>query len=139
MDPVTCHVLDTALGKPAAGVRCAIYRISLDATDGFEDLESGKPFAMAKTDADGRVKKWVIDPQLGDMAAALGIEKQTWLLLKPGIYKIKFYTHAYFQAKQGTTFFPYVDIVFHIGDPPDQHYHVPLLLSNHSYTTYRGS
>ncbi|KAF6063794.1 HIUase/Transthyretin family protein [Candida albicans] len=81
---------------------------------------------MAKTDNDGRIKQWIINPN-GDFQN-LGINKNS-------IYKAKFLTGKYFLL----TFFPFVEISFIIDNPPDNHYHIPLLLSNYSYTTYRGS
>jgi len=54
-----------------------------------------------------------------------------------GIYKIIFSTQAYYQAMNLDSFFPQVEIVFKAES--GQHYHLPLLLSRYSYTTYRGS
>lgn len=147
---ITCHILDTCIGKPAAGVTCSIYRLAPLVQDkaqesAYDLTPEPKPFAMAKTDDDGRIKNWVFNPDLdNESKAAIGISTQSgaWESLKPGIYKIKFYTGKYF-AELGNsntrTFFPFVDIHFQIENPPDHHYHIPLLLSNHSYTTYRGS
>jgi 5-hydroxyisourate hydrolase len=101
MAGITTHVLDTALGKPAAGVRVTLSR-------GEETLFVGE------TDPDGRAR-------LLDKA-------------EPGIYHLLFDTGAY--NPQG--FFPTTTIVFRIENP-DQHYHVPLLLSPFGYATYRGS
>jgi 5-hydroxyisourate hydrolase len=53
-------------------------------------------------------------------------------VLEPGLYALRFDTSSYSQ------FFPEVMLRFQVDDPR-QHYHVPLLLSAHSYTTYRGS
>ncbi|ODV68333.1 Hydroxyisourate hydrolase [Hyphopichia burtonii NRRL Y-1933] len=147
VDPITCHILDTAIGKPAADVTCSIYRISPLISDKSQesayDISSNqRPFAMARTDQDGRIKNWVINPELSlKDKEAIGIENIDWSVLKPGIYKIKFLTGKYFNdlGKANRTFFPFVEIHFQIDNPPDHHYHIPLLLSNHSYTTYRGS
>lgn len=58
--------------------------------------------------------------------------------LRKGIYRVLFAVGGYF-ARQGTaSFFPEVTIAFKI-EAPTEHYHVPLLLSPHGYTTYRGS
>ena len=58
--------------------------------------------------------------------------------LRKGIYRVLFAVGDYF-ARQGTaSFFPEVTIAFKI-EAPTEHYHVPLLLSPHGYTTYRGS
>ena len=101
MAGITTHVLDTAKGKPAAGVRITLRRDD-------EALFAGE------TDADGRARL---------------LEKA-----EPGTYHLLFDTGAY--NPEG--FFPMATIVFRI-DNPDQHYHVPLLLSPFGYATYRGS
>ena len=112
MSPITTHVLDTARGRPAAGVPAIL------------ELRSG-PEAWTEqgrgaTDADGRIK---------DLATGL---------LVPGIYRLTFDTAAYFRAQQVEAFYPYVAIVFEVREPA-QHHHVPLLLSPFGYSTYRGS
>lgn len=147
VDPITCHILDTSLGKPAAGVTCSIFYISPLIADkanasSYDISSLSEPFAMSKTDNDGRIKKWVIKPGLDSTQAnKIGVEGQKWTELKPGIYKIKFLTGKYFHelSASNRTFFPFVEITFQVENPPDHHYHVPLLLSNHSYSTYRGS
>ncbi|CAE6410935.1 unnamed protein product [Rhizoctonia solani] len=58
--------------------------------------------------------------------------------LKAGIYRMIFNTGEYFEKDKRDTFYPIVEITFHLAKP-DEHYHVPLLLSPWSYTTYRGS
>jgi len=58
--------------------------------------------------------------------------------LPPGVYKMTFKTGPYFAALNVPTFYPVVEITFAYSDPA-QHYHIPLLLSPFSYTTYRGS
>lgn len=139
VDPITCHILDTNKGKPASGVICQLFYIATDA-DGIRELNETSPFAMSKTDNDGRIKKWVFDPKLDENTKSfVGISNDSWSTLKSGIYKIKFLTGKYFSDQDSSTFFPYVDITFIIDNPPDNHYHIPLLLSNHGYTTYRGS
>lgn len=145
VDPITCHILDTTLGKPAAQVTCSIYYISplitdKSASESYDLVPPTSPFAMSKTDKDGRIKNWVVDPKLQD-GQKYGIENAKWSTLVPGIYKIKFLTGKYFHDLNSSnrTFFPFVEILFEVSNPPDNHYHVPLLLSNHSYSTYRGS
>lgn len=80
----------------------------------------GTEIATGRTDADGRV---------GD----LGPE-----LLERGTYRLRFATGDYFAATNRDTFYPVVSIDFEVTDP-EQHYHVPLLLSPFAYSTYRGS
>lgn len=84
----------------------------------LERLEDGNAEALASTstDDDGRV------------ADLLGGSR-----LRTGIYRLTFNTAAY-----GNQFYPEVSIVFRVADA-DQHHHIPLLLSEFGYTTYRGS
>jgi 5-hydroxyisourate hydrolase len=55
-----------------------------------------------------------------------------------GKYRLRFDTCAYFAGRQIQTFYPMVEIIFHVRDAT-VHHHVPLLLSPYGYTTYRGS
>lgn len=103
---LTTHVLDTAAGRPAAGVLVTLHR---------DGLEVGR----GVTDADGRTA-----PLLeGDVLVA-------------GTYELTFFVGAHFG--EGVGFLDEVPVRFRIADP-DGHYHVPLLVSPWSYTTYRGS
>ncbi len=112
MSPITTHVLDTARGRPAAGVP-----VLLELRSGSETwTERGR----GTTDADGRIKDLVAGP------------------LVPGVYRLTFDTAAYFRAQKLEAFYPYVAIVFEVRDPAS-HHHVPLLLSPFGYSTYRGS
>lgn len=58
--PITCHILDTTRGKPAEGVTCSIYYVGELINDKSNeesyDIQSQTPFAMGKTDKDGRIK-----------------------------------------------------------------------------------
>jgi 5-hydroxyisourate hydrolase len=119
---ITTHVLDTALGQPAAGVAVRLEFASYDGQPG-EGLPDGRPAELGRavTDADGRAR---------DLGPAT---------LPPGIYRLVFDTGAYFDG-QGSklAFFPEVAITFRVdGESP--HHHVPLLLSPFAYSTYRGS
>ena len=80
------------------------------------DENGTEVLASTSTDADGHV------------ADLLGGSR-----LKSGVYRLTFNTAAY-----GNVFYPEVTIVFRVSDP-DQHHHIPLLLSEYGYTTYRGS
>jgi 5-hydroxyisourate hydrolase len=109
---LSTHVLDTALGKPAAGVALVL---SLETRDGWNEIGRGS------TDADGRCRTL-----LGEQA------------LEQATYKLHFETAPYFAAQKTVGLYPYVEIVFAVADP-SQHYHIPLLLAANGYTTYRGS
>ncbi len=110
--PITTHILDVARGRPASGVAVHLAR---RAGDTFEPLASGA------TDADGRVTD-LLAP--GSLAA--------------GEYRLDFEVGAYQAALGAPTFYPSVSITFAV-EAPDEHYHVPLLLSSYGYSTYRGS
>lgn len=149
--PVTCHILDTTTGRPAANVTCSIYKIDLVdeiTSEGDEVLkENGslEPFAMARTNEDGRISSWVFDPNPAkrELLKELGIEPTTdmsllqWSKLVYGTYKIRFQVGKYYRSMGQHNFHPFVEIVFQVTD--SRHYHIPLLLSNYGYTTYRGS
>lgn len=147
MPPITCHILDTTRGLPAELVTCAIYYVSELIQNPDEesayDLPQSAPFAMGKTNKDGRITSWVLNPEnSAALNKDLGFTLQSeWSSLRPGNYKIKFLTGQYFHrlGPGSRTFFPFVEIYFVVNNPPDNHYHIPLLLSNFSYTTYRGS
>ena len=109
MSLITTHVLDTALGKPGAGIPVVLY----DPQDPEREIGSGV------TDEDGRI------PELGPDA------------LEPGTYALDFATGAYFDGTGRPVFYPSVTVTFRVGE--DAHYHVPLLLSPFGYSTYRGS
>ena len=111
MSAITTHVLDTARGRPAAGVPVRLERV---------DRYDVRLLASATTNGDGRV------PDLGpDQVEA-------------GTYRLVFDVAAYSAATGQECFFPEVSITFALTDPA-QHHHVPLLLSPFGYSTYRGS
>jgi 2-oxo-4-hydroxy-4-carboxy-5-ureidoimidazoline decarboxylase len=113
---LTCHVLDTAIGCPADNMRITLVRQVDGASWNF------------RTNADGRLE--------GGPALKGGAEMQV------GRYEWTFHVGDYFCSKgtyiAGTPFLDVVPLQFGI-DNPDDHYHVPLLVSPWSYSTYRGS
>ncbi|KAI0024281.1 putative transthyretin-like protein [Xylariomycetidae sp. FL0641] len=125
-DAITCHILDTSQGRPARGVRVKLE-------GGHAPLKTFE----SQTDDDGRIKAWLpyssareagdvptysLDDVLGEVDAT-------------SVWTLRFDTLAYFG--EGNTFFPEVSVTFAVHK--GQTYHVPLLLSPYSYTTYRGS
>jgi 5-hydroxyisourate hydrolase len=112
MGRLTTHVLDTAVGLPAAGVRVVLRR-------------DGEALVEAVTNADGRTDK----PLLNGAA------------FKPGRYELTFHVGDYFRGRGAPLADPpFLDVIplrFAIAD--DGHYHVPLLVSPFGYSTYRGS
>ncbi len=109
--PITTHVLDTARGKPAAGIDVTLEHW----TDRWSVVARGV------TDEDGRV---------ADLLPAAPPAA--------GRYRIRFDVGAYHAAQGLRGFYPYVEIVFEIT-APNEHHHVPLLLNPFGYSTYRGS
>lgn len=109
--PITTHILDLALGKPAAGVAVTLSRLD----EVWIELGAGV------TDLDGRLRDLI-----------------PGATLTPGTYRLDFATAAYFTIMGHTSFYPTVVIHFRVDDPA-AHYHVPLLLSPFGYSTYRGS
>jgi 5-hydroxyisourate hydrolase len=112
MSQLTTHILDTTLGRPAAGVAIALHE---PAGTGWRELARGT------TNADGR------------LADLLPLGQR----LTPGVYKLRFDTGAYFERLGTPHFYPVVEICFTVAG--DAHYHVPLLLNPFGYSTYRGS
>ncbi len=112
MSAITTHVLDTARGRPAAGVEVVLERRE---ADGWKELARGV------TNADGRVVD-LLEPGPID----------------PGQYRLIFATGAWHDAQGTPAFHPEVSIAFTIRDG-SEHYHVPLLLAPFGFTTYRGS
>ncbi|XP_072374127.1 5-hydroxyisourate hydrolase isoform X2 [Scyliorhinus torazame] len=110
--PLTTHILNTAQGVPAAHVAVSVYRV--------ED-KAWREIARGATNSDGRC------PGL--------LTSETFV---PGIYKMKFATDEYWQSLKMTSFYPYIEVVFNILDA-SQKYHIALLLTPFSYSTYRGS
>ncbi len=114
---LTTHVLDTARGRPAAGLTIELW--SMDGSGDRTLLQT------VQTNADGRTDA----PQLEGDA------------LRPGVYEIVFAVGDYFANRQELPSPPFLDRVpvrFGIADAA-AHYHVPLLVSPWAYSTYRGS
>ena len=109
MSTLSTHVLDTSLGRPAAGVPVVLEH-------------QGVVIASGTTDADGRVRDFM--PPLP--------------VLVDGIYTLRFDVSAYFTVTGRECFYPDVTINFRLAALPE-HYHVPLLISPYGYSTYRGS
>tara|TARA_R110002124_G_scaffold83303_3_gene218195 strand:+ start:888 stop:1247 length:360 start_codon:yes stop_codon:yes gene_type:complete len=114
---LTTHVLDTALGKPAAGVRIVLYRVG---GDGHTEITE------TVTNADGRTDA----PMLTGPGFTVGSYE---LVFDAGDY-----LRATGQAGAEPLFLDRIPIRFGVPDA-DAHYHVPLLISPFAYSTYRGS
>ncbi len=118
MGRLSTHVLDTAQGRPAAGLRVVLHRIG--------SMGVRSVVAEATTNADGRTDA----PLMAGEA------------FRAGQYELVFRVADYFAAvglpQSDPPFLDEIPIRFAIADP-DGHYHVPLLVSPWSYSTYRGS
>lgn len=114
---LTTHVLNTAIGQPATGIKIELWQI----TETGESL-----LATAITNRDGRTEKPILSAQT----------------MTIGIYELRFLVGEYFAKTQtnlpNPPFLDQVPIRFGISDTT-AHYHVPLLVSPWSYSTYRGS
>lgn len=113
---LTTHVLDTARGVPARGIAIALYRI---------EAGERRPLGQAVTNADGRT-----DAPLVPKGS-----------LEAGTYELVFAVGDYFRANRPADGPPFLDVVpvrFGICDP-QEHVHVPLLVSGFGYSTYKGS
>jgi 5-hydroxyisourate hydrolase len=110
---ITTHVLDTSIGRPAAGIKVSLEALS--AGDGWKQIWWGT------TDSDGRIRELLADGKLAERR-----------------YRLVFDTATYFAGRNVEAFYPVVIVVFEIQHP-NQHHHIPLLLSPFGYSTYRGT
>jgi 5-hydroxyisourate hydrolase len=108
---LSTHVLDTALGRPAASLK---VQLAVLEASGWSVL------CDRATDDDGRARDLSSGP----------LEART--------YRLRFETGPYLQAAHHKAFYPYVEVVFTV-ERAGEHHHVPLLLSPFGYSTYRGS
>jgi 5-hydroxyisourate hydrolase len=109
---ISTHVLDTARGRPAAGVAVTLSR-----------RDAGGAWSVvgeAVSDGDGRVRHLTTGP------------------VEAGVYRLEFATEAYFETNGTRGFYPEVSVIFSVTDS-EAHHHVPLLLSPYGYSTYRGT
>ena len=113
MSQITTHVLDISIGRPAAGVPVIL---EIEKTDG-----GWKELGRGVTDSEGRLRELL----------AAGS-------LKEGTHRLTFDTRSYFASRKVDALYPRVSVVFEVRRS-SEHYHIPLLLSPHGYSTYRGS
>jgi 5-hydroxyisourate hydrolase len=114
MSRISTHVLDVVLGKPAKDVSVRLERRE----------HSGDWVALfsSRTGADGRCAQLL--PANENLTA--------------GVYRLNFDTASYFQAQEIATLYPLIEVAFQVLEG-ELEFHIPLLLSPHGYTTYRGS
>ncbi|WP_230354237.1 hydroxyisourate hydrolase [Lelliottia sp. WAP21] len=110
---LSVHILNQQTGLPSPGVTVTLEK---------QQQNNWTSVASGKTDADGRIKS--LYPQDQDML--------------PGVYKVTFKTHDYFQSQKLESFFPEIPVQFTVTRTNEK-LHIPLLLSQYGYSTYKGS
>ncbi|MCW1828553.1 hydroxyisourate hydrolase [Enterobacter asburiae] len=110
---LSVHVLDQQTGMPPSDVTVILEK---------QEQDKWTQLASGKTDHDGRIKS--LYPQDQDM--------------QPGVYKVTFKTADYFHGKKLDSFFPEVPVLFTVTRTNEK-LHIPLLLSQYGYSTYKGS
>jgi 5-hydroxyisourate hydrolase len=109
MSRITTHVLDAVLGRPGAGIELRLE---------IQEDQTWNSIAKGTTDSDGRCSNLAKDAA-------------------KGVYRLSFDTNTYLARNGRTSIYPEIVIEFSCDGVSD--YHLPLLLSDNSYTTYRGS
>ncbi len=115
--PITTHILDLGRGCPAADVD-----VLLDRRYEGPEGKGWRTLGRGTTDRDGRASQLL----------------PAGHVLETGVYRLRFVIAAYFARHATRAFYPHIDVVFEVS-AADEHHHVPLLLSAHGYSTYRGS
>ena len=112
MSPITTQVLDTSLGEPAEGVVVTLARL--------DDADQATPVGHGVTNSEGRISN-LLPPDRAE----------------PGVYRLTFETTAYFAHSHRESFYPRIEVTFHVTEAREP-CHVPLLLSPYGYSTYRA-
>ncbi|MBK0098872.1 hydroxyisourate hydrolase [Erwinia sp. S63] len=112
-NPLSVHVLNLQTGVPTAGIE-----VELDRKQGEEWIR----LSQGTTDGQGRITALYPSDQ----------KAQT------GVYRVIFKTGDFYKKNAQPTFFPEIPVMFSVTST-DQHYHIPLLLSQYGYSTYRGN
>ncbi|KAL4918865.1 hypothetical protein BDW62DRAFT_59008 [Aspergillus aurantiobrunneus] len=145
-DPITCHVLNTLTGTPAANLPVTLTLLSNPPSSSNTPSQNQNPSFTATTNADGRVASWSPNPATTDASTSVpallaGLpatdSKTNWALT--------FNVGSWFEAQGVESFWPEVEVKFTVkgrgkeGEDGWRHYHVPVLLGPWNYSTYRGS
>ncbi|KAF2871575.1 hypothetical protein BDV95DRAFT_450288, partial [Massariosphaeria phaeospora] len=131
--PITCHVLDTTLGRPAPSIP-----VLLTLHNPPSSLTSPLKFS-GTTNADGRVTAWKPESPFSSDGLDAVFQRGGGGDHK---YSLTFDTEAYFAERGVKPFFHEVEVRFRVGEEErgrGEHFHVPVLLGPFGYTTYRGS
>ena len=110
---LSVHILNQLTGIPSKDVDVTLEK---QQSTGWDMLAQGK------TDSDGRIKS--LYPEDKDM--------------QPGVYRVTFKTGDYFKREKLSSFFPEVPVLFTVTKTNEK-LHIPLLLSQYGYSTYKGS
>ena len=110
---LSSHILDVSKGTPASGVTIKLEQYN-EQTKNWSFIEE------KQTDANGRIADF-LNSQQSNL----------------GIYKLTYFTVAYFKKSGIDSFYPFIEVLFQIKD--QNHYHVPITLSAYGYSTYRGN
>lgn len=112
IERISTHLLDTTIGRPAAGIPVTLEQIAQDG--------SSRRIGDGVTDVDGRVGQLNADP------------------VEAGQYRLVFTTADYFATVHGSVFYPAIAV--HVLLPDTRtHFHIPVMASTFSYSTYLGS
>ena len=112
MSGISTHILDTSKGRPAPGVAVVLERMH---GQGWETIAQGQ------TDQDGRCRPPLDAEQV-----------------QAGKHRLTFAVAPYFAAQKLETLYPEIAVIFSVAEG-ERNFHLPLLLTPHSYTTYRGT
>lgn len=131
MSGITTHILDISLGRPAAGV--PVILAEADGSGGWTER------ARTATDADGRARLAGGGTGEGTGGGTVeAVQSAGAGTARAGEYRITFEVADYLAGGGHEVFFPRVEVQFALTRP-EEHHHVPLLLSPFGYSTYRGS
>ncbi|KAF7115810.1 hypothetical protein CNMCM5793_003450 [Aspergillus hiratsukae] len=139
-DPITCHVLNTLTGTPAADLPVTLT--FLGSSNSNNTSQSSITFS-ATTDADGRVKNWT--PTAAAATTVSGVLSSLPTADSKTNWAVRFEVGPWFEAQGIESFWPEVEVKFTVkgrgreGEEGWRHYHVPVLLGPWNYSTYRGS
>ncbi|KKK20713.1 hypothetical protein P175DRAFT_0185444 [Aspergillus ochraceoroseus IBT 24754] len=136
-DPITCHVLNTLTGTPAANLPVTLTLLSGPST------AQGPITFTATTNADGRVVSWT--PTASTSATVPSILRSLPAADSKTNWAVRFEVGPWYEAQGIESFWPEVEVKFTVkgrgqeGEEGWRHYHVPVLLGPWNYSTYRGS
>jgi 5-hydroxyisourate hydrolase len=122
--PITCHILDTSIGRPASSVPVTLT------------LLSASPLTFTSTTtSDGRVTSWSPSTPFSTLSL-----EQAFMTEGDTRWSLRFDTEEYFKERGVQTFFPEVEVKFVVREgQKGEHFHVPVLVGGFGYSTYRGS